>query len=89
MYTDESLQGLGGVLAQVQDSCEWVIANASCSLWPTENNPHNYRSFKLELLALVWVLTKKGADSNPLAYLDTEKLGALEQRWVAHLALFN
>lgn len=90
VYTNRNLQGMGAVLAQVKDGCEWVIAYVSCSLWPTEMNPHNYSSFKLELLAREWAFTKKfveyltGAeievftDNNPLAYLDTAKLGVLE-----------
>lgn len=58
MYTDGSLQGLRAVLAQVQDD-QRVIAYDSRSLWPPEKNPHNYSSFKLELLALVWVIIKR------------------------------
>lgn len=65
-----------------------------------EKNPHNYSSFKLELLALVWAITKKFAeyltggvikvfaDNNPMAYLETTKLGPLDQRWAASLAWF-
>lgn len=101
VYTDGSLQGLGAVLAQEQNGTERVIAFASRSLRPTERNPANYSSFKLELLAVVWAVTEKFAeylvggqvdiytDNNPLAYLETAKLGALEQRWVARLAQFN
>lgn len=59
---DGSLQGLGAVLASVQDSCEWVIAYASRSLQPTEMNPKNYSSFKLKLLALGWVITERFAE---------------------------
>ncbi|XP_063820175.1 uncharacterized protein LOC135062022 [Pseudophryne corroboree] len=101
LYTDGSLQGLGAVLAQVQDGQERVIAYGSRSLRETERNPDNYSSFKLELLAVVWAVTEKFAeyltaahvdiftDNNPLAYLETAKLGALEQRWVARLAKFS
>ena len=56
LYTDASNQGLGAVLAQVQDGRERVIAYASRSLHPTERNHANYSSFKLELLALTWLL---------------------------------
>ena len=28
-------------------------------------------------------------DNNPLSYLDSAKLGAMEKRWVAELALFD
>ncbi|KAK3755807.1 hypothetical protein QZH41_003192 [Actinostola sp. cb2023] len=56
---------------------------------------------KLELLALKWAVTEKFrsyllgskfvvyTDNNPLKYLNTAKLGALEQRWAAQLALFD
>lgn len=56
---------------------------------------------KLELLALKWAVTEKFrcyllgqkfviyTDNNPLSYLKTAKLGALEQRWAAQLALFD
>ncbi|KAK7938602.1 hypothetical protein WMY93_001928 [Mugilogobius chulae] len=101
VYTDASNQGLGAVLSQLQDGHERVIAYASRSLHPTEQNDANYSSFKLELLALKWAVTEKfkdfltGAeftiytDNNPLAHLQTAHLGAAEQRWVAQLASFN
>ena len=57
---------------------------------------------KLELLALKWAVTEKFktyllgskfevfTENNPLKYLQTTaKLGALEQRWDAHLTLFD
>ena len=62
---------------------------------------NNYSSFKLELLGLKWAVTEKfrgyllGAkctvltDNNPLSHLQTAKLGAIEQRWAAELALFD
>ncbi|XP_049897830.1 uncharacterized protein LOC126388653 [Epinephelus moara] len=101
IYTDASNQGLGAVLAQVQEGRERVIAYASRSLHPTERNDANYSSFKLELLALKWAVTEKfkdyltGArftvftDNNPVAHLQTARLGAVEQRWVAQLASFD
>ena len=58
-------------------------------------------SCKLELRALKWAVTEQfrsyllGAeiqvytDNNPLCYLQTAKLGAVEQRWAAKLALFK
>ncbi|MGL5209396.1 reverse transcriptase domain-containing protein [Cetobacterium sp.] len=101
LYTDASNLGLGAVLAQRQKGEERVIAYASRSLHPTEKNDANYSSFKLELLAMKWALSEKfkdylwGAkvqvvtDNNPLVHLQTAKLGAVEQRWVAQLANFD
>lgn len=101
LYTDASFDGLGAVLAQVQGGKERVIAYASRSLQPTERNDQNYSSFKLELLALKWAVTEKFkdylygtdvtvfTDNNPLVHLETARLGAVEQRWVAQLANFK
>lgn len=101
LYTDASNLGLGAVLAQRQEGVERVIAYASRSLHPAERNDANYSSFKLELLALKWALSEKfkdylwGAqvtvitDNNPLVHLQTAKLGAVEQRWVAQLANYD
>ena len=101
VYTDASSHGLGAVLAQVQEGQERVIAYASRSLHPTEQNDANYSSFKLELLALKWAVTEKFkdyltgvkftiyTDNNPVAHLQTARLGAVEQRWVARLAAFT
>lgn len=101
LYTDASNAGLGAVLAQPQQGEERVIAYASRSLHPAERNDANYSSFKLELLAMKWALCEKfkdylwGAqvvvvtDNNPLVHLQTAKLGAVEQRWVAQLANYN
>jgi len=99
--TDASLEGLGAVLSQVQDGKKRVIAYASRCLRQTERNMENYSSMKLELLAMKWAITEKFrdylmghtftvfTDNNPLSYLDTAKLGAIEQRWVAQLASFT
>ncbi|KAG1960383.1 interleukin-1 receptor accessory protein-like 1-A [Pimephales promelas] len=101
LYTDASHAGLGAVLAQLQDGRERVVAYASRSLHPSEKNDANYSSFKLELLALKWAIVEKfkdylmGAkvivytDNNPVAHLQTARLGATEQRWVAQLAAFD
>ena len=62
---------------------------------------HNYSSAKLELLALKWALTKKFmdyllgskftvyTDNNPLAYVQTSKLGVSQICWLSELALFD
>ncbi|KAK7925039.1 hypothetical protein WMY93_007349 [Mugilogobius chulae] len=101
LYTDASNSGLGAVLAQEQDGVERVIAYASRSLHPAERNDANYSSFKLELLAMKWAVVEKFkdylwgmkfsvvTDNNPLVHLQTAKLGAVEQRWVAQLANFD
>uniref|UniRef100_A0A3B3RLD9 Gypsy retrotransposon integrase-like protein 1 n=1 Tax=Paramormyrops kingsleyae TaxID=1676925 RepID=A0A3B3RLD9_9TELE len=56
---------------------------------------------KLELLALKWAVTEKFrsyllgsrftvlTDNNPLCHLSTANLGAIQQRWVAQLAVFD
>ena len=100
--TDDSHVGLGAVLSQDQDGKRKVIAYASRRLRPSEKNPRNYSSMKLELLALRWAVTEKFrtyllgskfevfTDNNPLKYLQTTaKLSALEQRWAVQLALFD
>ena len=99
--TDASHDGLGAVLSQEQDGRRRVIAYASRRLRPPEKNMQNYSSRKLELLALKWAVTEKFrsyllgtefvvyTDNNPLSHLQSAKLGAVEQRWAAELALFN
>ena len=98
---DASFDGLGAVLSQDQGSGRRVIAYASRSLRQNEKNMRNYSSFKLELLGLKWAVTEKFrgyllgskcevmTDNNPLSHLQTAKLGAIEQRWAAELALFD
>ncbi|KAG1925888.1 hypothetical protein F2P79_025232 [Pimephales promelas] len=101
LYTDASNAGLGAVLAQEHQGVERVITYASRSLHPAERNAANYSSFKIELLAMKWAMTEKfkdylwGAkvtvitDNNPLVHLQSAKLGAVEQRWVAQLANYD
>ncbi|KAL2098414.1 hypothetical protein ACEWY4_007621 [Coilia grayii] len=98
---DASHAGLGAVLSQDHQGQKRPIAFASRGLHPPERNMQNYSSMKLELLALKWSVTEKfreyllGAkftvytDNNPLSYLHTAKLGAVEQRWASQLALFD
>ena len=102
LETDASLRGLGAVLSQVDDQGKThIIAYASQTLRPSERSMHNYSSAKLELLALKWAVTEKFrdyllgskftvyTDNNPLAYIQTSKLGASQIRWLSKLALFD
>lgn len=101
LATDASLQGLGAVLSQKQGGVEHVVAFASRGLRGAERNDRNYSAFKLELLALKWAVTEKFkeylmyskftvvTDHNPLRYLGTANLGAVEQRWAAQLAEYD
>ena len=61
----------------------------------------NYRSAKLEPLALKWAVTEKFndyllaskftdyTDNNPLAYVQTSKLGVLQIDWLSELSMFD
>lgn len=101
LETDASYSGLGAVLSQATEGGIRPVAYASRGLRPTERNMSNYSSMKLELLALKWALTEKFreyllghkcvvfTDNNPLSYLQSAKLGALEHRWAAQLAAFD
>ena len=102
LETDASLRELGAVLSQVNDTGKvCVIAYASCTLRPSEQSMHNYSSAILELLALKWAVTKKFRDSllwskftvythnNPLAYIQTSKLGASQSCWLSEMVLFD
>ena len=78
-----------------------VIPYASWTLRPSEKSMCNYSSAKLELLALKWAVTKKFGDyllgskftvytdNNPLAYVQTSKLGVSQICWLSKLALFD
>ena len=62
---------------------------------------HNYSSAKLELLALKWAVTEKFrdyllgskftvyTDNNPLANVQTNKLGVCQIHWLSKLAMFD
>ncbi|KAK3544562.1 hypothetical protein QTP86_016933, partial [Hemibagrus guttatus] len=101
LETDASSLGLGAVLYQQQGKKKTVIAYASRRLRGAEHNDRNYSSMKLELLALKWAVVEKFrsyllgskftilTDNNPLCHLNTAKLSAVQQRWVAQLAVFD
>ena len=97
-----SQDGLGAVLYQKQNGTTRVIAYASRTLTPSEQNYHMH-SGKLEFLALKWSVTEQFrdylyyvpefvvyTDNNPLTYvLTSAKLNATGLRWVGELADFN
>ena len=102
MEVDASLQGLGACLTQKDaDGNRHTIAYASRGLRGAESKYPDYSSFKLELLAFKWAMADKFrdyllgvpftifTDNNPLAHLNTAKLGACEMRWVAQLAVLS
>ena len=102
LEVDASHDGLGAILSQRQPDGEMrVIAYASRRLHGAERSEAGYSSMKLELLALKWAMTDKFAhyligskcvvltDNNPLTHLQTAKLGAVEQRWVARIDQFD
>lgn len=98
---DSSNQGLGAVLLQQQEGKKRVIAYASQRLRNAERNNKNYSSMTLELLGLKWAVTEQFRSyllgsmftivtyNNPLCHLNTDRLGALEQRWVSQLAAWQ
>ena len=95
LETDASHSWLGAVLSQETDSGVRPVAYAS------SGNMSNYSSMKLEFLALKWAVTEKFreyllghkcvvyTDNNPLSHLQSAKLGAVEHRWAAELAIFD
>ena len=102
LEVDASLKGLGACLAQNDTECrKHPVAYASRGLRGVESRYPDYSSFKIELLALKWAVVDKFRDylmgvpftvlidNNPLAHIQTAKLGACESRWVAQLAPLN
>lgn len=101
LETDACNEGLGAILSQKDDDGKQrVVAYASRTVRQAEVKA-KYSAMKLELLALKWAVTEKFrgyllgnsfvayTDNNPLAHLETAKLGAVEQRWIAELAAFD
>ena len=62
LVVDSSLQGLEAILSQRQQGRRVVIAYASRGLRPSERNPTNYSSMKLEYLGLTWAIPRKFKD---------------------------
>ena len=102
LETNASLQGLGAVLSQQDETGKLhVIAYASQSLHPSERSMCNYSSAKLELLALKWAVTEKFGDyllglkfyvymeDSHMAYVRESKLGASQIWWLSELAVFD
>lgn len=98
LEVDASHSGLGAVLSQEQEGKVRPVAYASRSLHPAEKK---YSSMKFEFLAMKLAMVEKfreylwghqcvmWTDNNPLSHLETAKLGATEQRWVAELSAVN
>ena len=102
LETDPSLQGLGAVLSQQDETGKLhVIAYASQPLCLSERSMHNNSSAKLELLVLKWAVMEKCCDyllgskfhvymgNNPLAYVRESKLDASQIWWLSELALLD
>ena len=100
LETDASLREMGAVLSHIDENGKvHLIAYASQTLRPSKSM-HNYSSAKLDLLALKWAVTEKFRDNllwskftvytdNPLAYVQTSKLGVSQICWLSKLALFD
>ena len=68
---------------------------------PSEKSMRNYRSAKIELMALKWSVCDKFkdyllgskftvfTDNNPLCYIKSSKLGAAQIRWLSKLTLYD
>ena len=102
LETDASLKGLGAVLSQKGDNNKiWIIAYASRSLCPSEKSMCDYSSTKIELMALKWSVCDKFkdyllgskftifTDNNPLCYIKSSKLGAVQVHWLSELVLYD
>ncbi len=102
LETDASTKGLGACLCQAdEDGKLHPVAYASRGLRGAERNYADSSSFKLEFLALKWAVSEKfrdyllghhtivWTDHNPLAHVQTAKLGATAQCWMTQLAPFD
>ena len=92
---DASLRGLVAALSQVGGTGKvCIIAYTSQTLRPSEQSMCNYCSAKLELMALKRAVTEKFrdyllglkftvyTDNNPLASIQTSKLGGSQIQWL-------
>src|SRR4051794_7499904 len=99
VYTDASAQGLGAILAQLDDEGkERVIYFASRG---TTKSEKSYGATKLEALAIIWACElfrhyllgqhfDLYTDHNALKWLLNMKTpGSLFQRWILRLQVFN
>lgn len=98
---DASGEGFGAVLSQVQAGKMKVIAYASRTLRVPVKTVENFSSFKLELMGKRWAMCDKFrsyllghrtivyTDNGPLSHWKNAKLGAVEQRWVAEIDVFD
>ena len=99
---DTSLKRLGAVFSQEDSKGNLhVVSFTLHMLKPYEKSMKNYSSTKLKLLALKWLVCEKFRDyligskftilmdNNPLMYVHTSRLGALQICWLSDLALFN
>ena len=98
--TDANFEELGVILFQEHTGKLHQLAFARRCLRKLERNMGNYRSRKLELIALKWAVTKqlrnyfvggkfKVLTNNPLAHLKTVKLPQAKHRWLGDLSKFN
>ena len=100
LETDTLKEGFEAVLSQKQgDGWFHLVAYSS---WALCIHKKNYRSMKLEFLALKWAITEHfkeyllyqpflvKTDNNPLTYImSTPNLDATGHRWVSALAKYN
>lgn len=60
-----------------------TIVKRNWSSWPLNGQ------WRIRFGSTCWGISSLFTDNNPLSYLKTAKLGAVEQRWVSELAAFD